>query len=94
MPETFDTHLTKLIAAELYFLLGMHAARELLGKSYFALGPAERIAVDQTVVAHVMANFAAITPQVLKVPPSPQAAGFQVPPVAPPTLGPTKPSAE
>jgi hypothetical protein len=38
MSETFDTQLAKLIAAELFFLLGMHAARDLFEKSYFALG--------------------------------------------------------
>jgi hypothetical protein len=41
--ETFDTNLLKLIAAELYFLLGMQTARELFGKSYFALGVNDEI---------------------------------------------------
>jgi hypothetical protein len=51
--ETFDTNLLRLIAAELYFLLGMQTARELLGKSYFALGANEKVVVDQAVLAQV-----------------------------------------
>jgi hypothetical protein len=41
----FDTQLTKLIAAELYVGLSIAVARELFGKSYFALGMAEKAAV-------------------------------------------------
>jgi hypothetical protein len=47
--ENFDTNLLRWISAELYFLLGMQAAREMFGKSYFSLGAGERIAVDNAV---------------------------------------------
>ena len=92
--EAFDTQLTRLIAAELYFLLGMNVARELYGKSYFALGVGEKQMLDQTVLAQVAGNFAAITPELLKGPRGPQAAGFQTHPAAPPSPDPTSPSAD
>jgi hypothetical protein len=40
MPDDkFEANLLKVIAAELYFSLGLQAAREMYGKSYFSLGP-------------------------------------------------------
>jgi hypothetical protein len=36
--ETFDQNLMRMIAAELHFLGGMTAAREMFGKGYFLLG--------------------------------------------------------
>jgi len=94
MPETFDTQLTKLIAAELFFLLAMHAARDLFEKSYFALGIAEKAAVDQTVQLHVWANYTGLTPDILKAPRAPQPAGFQTHPAGPPSPGPIPLSAD
>ena len=62
----FDTNLLKMIAAEFYFSLGMTAAREMYGKSYFSLGFLEKAAVDQAVFAGVGANYQGITPEFLK----------------------------
>jgi hypothetical protein len=75
--ETFETNLLRTISAQLYFLNGMTAAREMFGKSYFPLGISEKIAVDQAVVAAVAANYQALTPETLKVQITPQKAGFQ-----------------
>jgi hypothetical protein len=38
----FETNLMRLIAAELYFLAGMQAAREMYGKSFSLLGWASK----------------------------------------------------
>jgi hypothetical protein len=43
----------------------MTAGREMFGKSYFSLGPAEKGAVDQTVNGIAAGNFQAITPEFL-----------------------------
>jgi deoxyxylulose-5-phosphate synthase len=48
--EKFSDNLLRAIAAELHFLNGMTAAREMFGKSYFSLGLSEKIAVDQAAV--------------------------------------------
>ena len=53
MPEDFGENLLKMIAAELYFLLGMQASREMYGRSYFSLGAGEKQAVDQAVLGAV-----------------------------------------
>jgi hypothetical protein len=82
--ENFDTNLLRWISAELYFLLGMQAAREMFGKSYFSLGAGERIAVDNAVGPSVKGNYQATTPDLLigqEAPPKSPAAkpsvGFQ-----------------
>lgn len=75
--DSFETNLTKLLAAELYFLLAMTASRELYGKSYFALGVAEKAAIDQLLLGSVAANFQALTPETLKAQVSQSKAGFQ-----------------
>jgi hypothetical protein len=75
----FNENLSRLIAAQLYLLLGMTAAREMFGKSFFALGAGERAAVDQAVLAVVWANFQTITPELLEAPKPPQQAGFGIP---------------
>ena len=94
MSKDFETQLTRFVAAELLFLLGMHAARDLFGKGYFALGIAEKAAVDQTVQLHVWANYTGLTPDILKAPRAPQPAGFQTHPAGPPSPGPIPPSAD
>jgi hypothetical protein len=67
MPEEkFETNLLKVIAAELYYLLGLQAAREMYGKSYFSLGVGEKAAVDQAVLGAVGGNYNSITPEFLK----------------------------
>ena len=60
--EKFELNLLKMVAAELYFSLGMQAAREMYGKSYFSLGVAEKVAVDQMVNQSVTANFQGLNP--------------------------------
>jgi len=75
----FETNILKMIAAELYFVAGMNASREMYGKSYFSLGVAEKAAVDQIVLGAVGANFQAITPEMLKAQTSQQVSGFQAP---------------
>jgi len=58
MPEEkFETNLLKLIAAQVYFLVGMFASREMYGKSYFSLGVGEKAALDQAVFAGVAGNY-------------------------------------
>ena len=86
MNEDYNINLTRLVAGELFFLLGMTAAREMYGKSYFSLGIGEKNAVDQAVRGAVQANCQAMTPDFVRqvtVPPMPVAApqkpavGFQ-----------------
>jgi hypothetical protein len=86
MPDDpYDTDLMKWIAAELYFLAGMYAAREMYGKSYFSLGAVEKGAVDQIVLGQVGSNFQALTPELLNslkaktAAPPPNPVGFRVP---------------
>ena len=76
----FQLEVIKLVAAELYFLTGMTAAREMYGKSYFSLGVTEKAAVDQLVWSQISGNLAAITPQIFaKQIPGQKSAGFQIP---------------
>jgi len=84
MPDdNFQTNLGRLIAAELYFLVAMTAAREMLGKSYFSLGAAEKIAVDQAVFGSVGGNYQTLTAEFLKGQ-QPGQIGFQaIPPSQP-----------
>jgi ribosomal protein L14E/L6E/L27E len=87
--ESFDTNLAKLLAAELYFLLAMTASRELYGKSYFALGVAEKTAIDQLLLGSVAANFQALTPETLMAQVSQPKAGFQAQVATPEAKKPT-----
>lgn len=77
--EDFLTNVARMVAAELYFLAGMQCAREMCGKSYFALGVAEKIAVDQMVFGTIAANYQSATPENLKRQTTQPQAGFQVP---------------
>ena len=83
--ESFDTNLMKVIAAELYFIAGMQAAREMYSKSYFALGGPEKVAVDQAVVTHVGTNFQNLVPELFQGQSFQQAVGFQAPGAEPTT---------
>lgn len=58
--ETLDTNLLRWISAELYFSLGMQAAREMFGKSYFSLGVDEKIALNNAVGGSVRGNYQAM----------------------------------
>jgi hypothetical protein len=73
----FDTNILKLIAAQLTFSNSLLAAREMFGKSYFALGQQEKIAVDQAAFGNVAANFQNITPAIFSGPSLGTIAGFQ-----------------
>jgi hypothetical protein len=77
--EKFETNLLRVVAAELYFSLGLQAAHEMYGKSYFALGVGEKAAVDQTVLAAVGGNYRAMTPEFLRGQASKPPVGFQAP---------------
>jgi hypothetical protein len=76
--EKFNENLMRAIAAELHFLVGMTAAREMYGKSYFSLGVGEKIAVDQAVTGMVAANYQGImTPEGLASQSTQQPVGFR-----------------
>jgi hypothetical protein len=79
MDPEFNTNLMRAIAAELHFLSGMTAAREMYGKSYFALGVAEKAALDQTVVSMIAGNFQWLTPESLRAQTTQQPMGFRAP---------------
>jgi hypothetical protein len=76
--EKFSDNLLRVIAAELHLLNGMTAAREMFGKSYFALGLGEKGAVDQAVTAMVAGNYQGVmTPEGLASQTTQQPAGFR-----------------
>jgi hypothetical protein len=76
--EKFSDNLMRVIAAELHFLNGMTVAREMFGKSYFALGVGEKAAVDQAVTTMVASNYQGImTPEGLASQVPQQPAGFR-----------------
>jgi hypothetical protein len=81
--ENFNTNLMRMIAGQLHCLAGMTAAREMFGKSYFSLGIAEKIAVDNALNGIVAANFQAITPAFLAAQQAQQPVGFGIPAAAP-----------
>ncbi len=74
--EKFSDNLMRMLAAELHFLNVQTASREMLGKSYYALGVAEKNAVEQMVLGAVSGNYQAITPQFLANQEARQAVGF------------------
>jgi hypothetical protein len=81
----FETNLLRMIAAELYFSLGMQASHEMYGKSYFSLGVGERAAVDQAVLGGVGGNYQALTADFLRGEVAKPPVGFQTPsPSTPP----------
>jgi hypothetical protein len=68
MPEEiFSDNLLRTIAAELHLLNGMTAAREMFGKSYFALGLGEKTSVDHTVLQMLTANYHWVTAEIPRV---------------------------
>ena len=74
--DDFPTNLLRASVAYLTFQSALLAAREMFGKSYFALGVAEKVAVDQAVLGNVAANYHALTPQALASQEAPRDAGF------------------
>lgn len=81
--ENFTDNLLRAIYAQLFFQSGLLAAREMFGKSYFALGVTEKIAVDQAVLGMVAGNFQSTTAESLVSQPDRQPMGFRVPSAAP-----------
>ncbi len=79
MAEQFSDNLLRAIAAELHFLNGMTAAREMFGRSYFALGAGEKSAVDQAVLAMIAGNYQGLTPELLAAQTTQQPMGFRAP---------------
>jgi hypothetical protein len=78
MAEDFLTTVARWIAGTLYFSVRMQAAREMYGKSYFALGVVEQASLDQLVFVQVSApNYEAMTPENLAKKQAPQSTGFQ-----------------
>jgi hypothetical protein len=59
--ETFSENLLRAAVAGICALNGQMAAREMFGKSYFALGLAEKAAVDQAVINLVGGNYQVLT---------------------------------
>ena len=64
--HSFEGDLLRLLVAEIWFAISMKAARELFGRSYFALGMGERLALEQVVAATVGAMYSEITPALLR----------------------------
>ena len=75
--QNFEVDLLRLLVAEIWFAISMKAARELYGRSYFALGVGERVALDHMIVATVGATYSVITPALLRPQPR-RVTGFQV----------------
>lgn len=75
----FQENLLRAIAAELHLQTGLQIAREMFGKSYFALGFAEKVTVDQTAWQMVAANYQGLTPESLAQQQKQQPVGFQAP---------------
>jgi hypothetical protein len=63
--ENFNDNLLRMLAAEIHFHSALLTAREMYGKSYFALGVGEKASVDQTVFGFVSNNYVTITPEFL-----------------------------
>lgn len=78
MSEDFLTNIARMIGATLYFSASLQAAREMYGKSYFALGVQEKASLDQVVFSSIAANYQAVTPENLAKQVPAQPAGFQV----------------
>lgn len=89
MDQDYATNLFRSVLANLYFQTAMQVSREMFGKSYFALGLAEKTAVDQTAFAHVASNYNALTPEFYGQPDR-QPAGFGTVHPAPPPPPPDK----
>jgi hypothetical protein len=80
MPDhTFSENLLRAVVAELHFSNLMTAAREMFGKSYFALGLPEKTAVDEATLRSVGASYAAVTPEWLAGQQPANPVGFRAP---------------
>ena len=81
--ESFSDNLARATVAYLQLLVGLTAAREMFGKSYFSLGLAEKIAVDQAVLGLAAANYQSLTAESLAAQGSRSPVGFGVPTSSP-----------
>jgi hypothetical protein len=55
--EESESNLLRTVAAQLHLLASLATARELFGKSYFALGMSEQLAADQAAWNMVADNY-------------------------------------
>jgi hypothetical protein len=76
--EDFTTNMLRMICGTLFYSASLQTAREMYGKSYFALGLGEKAVVDQSVFAQVAANYQSVTAENLASQATPKPAGFQV----------------
>ncbi|HSS97461.1 MAG TPA: hypothetical protein VLK33_10540 [Terriglobales bacterium] len=77
--EDFTTNMLRMICASVYSSACMQTAREMFGKSYFALGVAEKVTVDQTTLLMIASNYQNVTPEVLASQVAPKPTGFRIP---------------
>ena len=61
--DDYLINITRLTSDSVFFLCGMIASREMYAKSYFALGAAEKQALDQMVLSSILGNFQSLTPE-------------------------------
>lgn len=66
--ETFTENLMRVLVSEMHFLNCQMAAREMFQRGYFALGVAEKAAVDQAVLATIAGNYVGVTKEWLAGP--------------------------
>lgn len=78
MADDFQTNLLRVQFAATWFSVSLQAGREMFGKSYLSLSPAEKAAVDHIVQGALVGNYAAITPEWLAAQKAPEV-GFHVP---------------
>lgn len=64
--ENFDTTLLRLAVASIFASVAVQVRREMFGKGYLALAPAEKTAADQAAIGMVVANFQALTEEGMK----------------------------
>ena len=66
MAREDDVILLRVIASELYLLVGLQMAREMFGKAYQSLGIGEKTAVDHAVNSMLAGNLQMMNPDTLK----------------------------
>lgn len=90
MPTDYETNLVRVQTAVAHAQLAMTIAREMFGKSFFALGVQERSIVDGHVVPMIGHYYGMLSPEGLQQQVRP-AMGFQsgAPASPPPPLPPT-----
>ena len=79
MPSDFETNVLRVIAASASALVTLTIAREMYGKSYFALGVHEKGLVDDAAGRMVASRYTELTPDYLGRSGSSGSMGFQAP---------------